>query len=174
MLTRIAIQIVHPSAIDALLSLSKRTFYDAFEQVNNPEDFEAYTSVAFHPAKILSEINNPHSAFYFAIIDDEKVGYIKLNYSLAQTEFKDENAVEVERIYVLANQQGKQIGKQLIDFAIAKAFELRLQYIWLGVWEHNTNAIRFYERCGFKKFSSHKFVLGNDIQTDILMRKELL
>jgi ribosomal protein S18 acetylase RimI-like enzyme len=174
MLSPIAIQIVRPSDIDALLSLSKKTFYDAFEQVNNPEDFEAYTSVAFHPGKILSEINNPHSAFYFAIIDDQKVGYIKLNYSSAQTEFKDENAVEVERIYVLASQQGKQIGQQLIDFAISKAIEAQLQYIWLGVWEHNTNAIRFYERCSFAKFSSHEFLLGNDIQTDILMRKELL
>src|SRR5476651_537161 len=107
----ITIQPVRPSDLEALLSLGKKTFYDAFEHVNNPEDFEAYTSVAFQPEKLLSEINHPHSVFYFALIDDEKVGYIKLNYSSAQTEFKDENAVEVERIYVLASQQGKQIGK---------------------------------------------------------------
>ncbi|MDB5136656.1 MAG: family N-acetyltransferase [Mucilaginibacter sp.] len=173
MLTPITIQLVRPSDLHALLSLSKKTFYDAFEHVNNPEDFEAYTSVAFQPEKLLSEINHPHSVFYFALIDDEKVGYIKLNYSSAQTEFKDENAVEVERIYVLASQQGKQIGKQMIDFTIAKAMEDQLKYIWLGVWEHNHNAQRFYEREGFVKFSSHEFWVGNDKQTDILMRKEL-
>jgi hypothetical protein len=107
------------------------------------------------------------------LIGDEKVGYIKLNYQSAQTEFQDEDAVEVERIYVLANQQGKQIGRQMIDFAISKAIDDKLKYIWLGVWEHNHSAIRFYEREGFKQFSSHEFWVGNDKQIDLLMKKEL-
>src|SRR5437879_10767164 len=123
MLTPITLQPVRPSNLDELLSLSKKTFYDAFEHVNNPDDFEVYTSVAFTHDRLLAELTNPHSAFYFALIDEEKVGYIKLNYSSAQTEFQDENAVEVERIYVLASQQGKRIGKQMIDFAISKAIE---------------------------------------------------
>jgi hypothetical protein len=173
MFSSIALQPVRPSDLDELLSLSKKTFYDAFEHVNNPDDFKAYTAIAFHPDKILSEINNPHSAFYFALIGDEKVGYIKLNYQSAQTEFQDEDAVEVERIYVLANQQGKQIGRQMIDFAISKAIDDKLKYIWLGVWEHNHSAIRFYEREGFKQFSSHEFWVGNDKQIDLLMKKEL-
>ncbi|MDB5026238.1 MAG: family N-acetyltransferase [Mucilaginibacter sp.] len=174
MFTSITIQIVNPSDVDELLSLSKTTFYDAFERLNNPDDFEAYTSVAFTHDRLLSELTNPHSAFYFALIDDKKVGYIKLNYASAQTEFRDENAVEVERIYVLANQQGKRIGKQMIDFAISKAVEAKLQYIWLGVWEHNHSAIRFYEREGFKQFSGHEFWVGNDKQIDLLMKKELV
>jgi ribosomal protein S18 acetylase RimI-like enzyme len=173
MLTPITIQLVLPSDLEELLSLSKKTFYDAFEQHNDSDDFEAYTSKAFAPAQILSEIENPDSAFYFAVIDGKKVGYIKLNYRMAQSELQKENGVEVSRIYILADQQGKQIGKQLIDFAIAKAVEDNLSLIWLGVWEHNPNAIRFYERCGFVAFSTHEFWVGNDKQTDILMKKEL-
>jgi ribosomal protein S18 acetylase RimI-like enzyme len=173
MLTPITIQLVKASDINELLSLSRETFYDAFEHLNNPEDFEAYTSVAFTAEKLLSEINNPNSTFYFALIDDEKVGYIKLNYASEQSEFQDDNAVEVSRIYVRADQQGKQIGKHLIDFAITKTIEAKLEYIWLGVWEHNPDAIRFYERHGFVIFSSHEFWVGNDKQTDILMKKEL-
>jgi len=173
MLIPITIQLVRPSDTAELLVLSRKTFYDAFEHVNNKDDFEAYTSVAFTYDKLLSEIENPHSQFYFALIDDEKVGYIKLNYSSAQTEFKDEGAMEIERIYVLASQQGKKIGNQLLDFAINKAIDEKLQYIWLGVWEHNLAAQRFYERNGFKAFGSHKFLVGSDEQTDILMKKEL-
>jgi ribosomal protein S18 acetylase RimI-like enzyme len=167
------IQLVRPSESGELLALSRKTFYDAFEHVNNPDDFKLYTEVAFRPEKILAEINDPNSAFYFALIDDEKVGYIKLNYSSAQTEFKDEDAVEVERIYVLANQQGKKIGNQLLDFAIDKAKKEGKHYIWLGVWEHNPAAQRFYERNGFKQFSTHEFWVGNDKQIDLLMKKEL-
>jgi len=170
----VIIQLVRPSETEELLSLSRRTFYDAFEHLNNKDDFEAYTSVAFTYDKLLREVENPYSQFFFAIIDDEKIGYIKLNYSLAQTELHDENGVEVERIYVLASQQGKKIGNQLLDFAIDKAKAEDKHYIWLGVWEHNQAAQRFYERNGFKAFGSHKFWVGKDEQTDILMRKELI
>lgn len=169
----VKISLVHPSEVEELLSLSRKTFYDAFEHLNNKDDFEAYTSIAFTAQKLLTELENPHSQFYFAIIDDQKVGYIKLNDSSAQTELQDDNAVEIERVYVLASQQGKKIGNQLLDFAIDKARAEGKLYIWLGVWEHNQAAQRFYERNGFKAFGSHRFWVGNDEQTDILMRKEL-
>ena len=173
MLIPVTIRLVRPSEVEELLSLSRKTFYDAFEHLNNKDDFEAYTSVAFTSQKLLGELENTHSQFYFAIIDDEKVGYMKLNYSSAQTELQDDNAIEVERIYVLASQQGKKIGNQLLDFAIDKAKTEGKHFIWLGVWEHNQAAQRFYARNGFKAFGSHKFWVGKDEQTDILMRKDL-
>jgi len=173
MLAPITIQLVRPSDVDTLLVLSRKTFYDAFEHLNNPDDFEAYTSKAFTREQLLSEIENPDCAFYFAVLDDDPVGYIKLNYRNAQAEFQDTKAVEVSRIYVDADQQGKKIGNQLLDFAINKAIEDQMQYIWLGVWEHNHAAQRFYERNGFVKCGSHEFVVGKDVQTDFLMKKEL-
>ena len=170
----IPIQLVRPSDVDTLLALSRKTFYDAFEHQNNPEDFEAYTSAAFTQTQLLSEINNPDSAFYFAMLDDQPVGYIKLNYRKAQAEFQDADGVEISRIYVLADQQGKKIGNSLLNFAVDKAVKEKMSYIWLGVWEHNPNAQRFYARSGFKAFSSHQFIVGKDVQTDILMKKKLV
>jgi len=174
MLPAITIQLVRPPDVDILLALSRKTFYDAFEHLNNPDDFEAYTSKAFTREQLLSEINNPDSEFYFAMLGDKHVGYIKLNYRDAQAEFQDSDAVEVSRIYVLADQQGKKIGNQLLDFAINKAIGDKMQYIWLGVWEHNHAAMRFYERNGFKAFSNHYFMVGNDRQTDVLVKRELI
>lgn len=165
---------VEPSDITTLINFSKKTFYDAFAHLNNPADVEIYAAKAFNSDNILAQITNPFSTFYFAMLDGQPVGYIKLNYSSAQTEFQDENAVEFERIYVSADQQGKKIGNQLLDFATDLANKNRLQYIWLGVWDKNVNAIRFYERNGFKIFGNHPFSLGNDLQTDLLMKRELL
>lgn len=156
-----------------LLELSRKTFFDAFLYRNNPADMEAYASTAFTIPKFEQELNNPDSQFYFALISGEIAGYIKLNCNTAQTELQDPNALEVERIYVLQEYQGQQIGKQLIDFAVQTAIDKNLSYTWLGVWEHNTKAINFYKSKGFKQFGSHPFILGNDKQTDILMRKEL-
>lgn len=159
---------------DVLLELSKKTFFDFFAHLNKPEDMEAYTSVAFTPQKIQAELNNPNSHFFFAMLDGEITGYLKLNYSHAQTEFQDPAAVEIERIYVLAEYHGKKIGHQFIDFTLKAATDKHLQYVWLGVWEHNLKAIAFYEKHGFEVFSSHEFALGSDKQTDLLMRKAIL
>ena len=165
------IRLVRPSDVEALRNLALKTIYEAFEHRNNPEDFEAYTSVAFSRQQLLSEINHPNSVFYFAIVDNEPVGYIKLNFRDAQAEFKEDDSVEVGRLYVLASQQGKRIGAQLLDFAFDKALEEKMQYVWVGSWEHNPDATRFYERNGFVAFGSHKFFVGNDEQTDILLKK---
>ncbi|OOQ62011.1 GNAT family N-acetyltransferase [Mucilaginibacter pedocola] len=157
-----------------LMELSRRTFYDAFEHQNNPDDFAAFAAKAFTVETFQEQLNHPDSRFYYAMIDGAPAGYIKLNYRDAQTEFRDEDALEIERIYVLQQHQGKQIGKQLIDFAIQTALDAGFSYVWLGVWEHNAGAISFYRSQGFEVFSSHAFMVGNDKQTDLLMRKELV
>jgi len=172
-LQNITIRKVSLADLDVLLNISKQTFFDAFEALNNPDDFRAYTSVAFTEDKFRSELNNPNSEFYFAIDQDVIIGYIKLNFGSAQTEFQDIQALEIERIYVSSAYQGKQIGQLLLNYAVDKARSAKLKYVWLGVFEKNIHAIRFYERNGFKKFSTHYFMIGNDRQTDWLMKKML-
>lgn len=157
--------------IDSLLPLVKTTFFVAFEHLNNPEDFKAYTDKAFTHEQVLSELQNPNSEFFFALYDGEPVGYIKFNYGPAQTDVKDRDSMEVERLYVLTEHQNKQIGKLLMDFAEGRAQSKNLKYIWLGVWEHNIRAQNFYQRNGFEKFGTHEFVVGADVQTDFLMQK---
>ena len=167
-----AIEIKKVSTADAatLLRLSRRTFFDAFLHRNNAADMEAYAFVAFTLPKIQSELDNTNSEFYFVLIDADIAGYIKLNYSNAQTDLQDPQALEIERIYVIKEYQGRQIGKQLIDFVIKLAVDKQMKYVWLGVWEKNDDAIRFYKRRGFEQFESHPFMLGDDQQTDILMK----
>lgn len=158
---------------ERLMQLSRQTFFDAFAHLNNAEDMNAFAAGAFTIATFKEQLATPHSKFFYAYADGEVAGYLKLNYAEAQTEFQDPNTLEVERIYVLKEFQGRQIGGQLIDFAIEQAIQHNFDYIWLGVWEHNSNAIRFYQRLGFEAFSSHAFMLGSDEQTDILMRRKL-
>ncbi|MDB5128879.1 GNAT family N-acetyltransferase [Mucilaginibacter sp.] len=173
MASPIQIKTVITADAATLLNLSRKTFFDAFAHLNNAADMEAYASTAFTLQKYEEELSNPDSHFYFAVVDNTNAGYIKLNYNTAQTELQDPNAIEVERIYILQEFQGQQIGKHLLDFAIQTAIDKKFSYVWLGVWEHNNKAINFYKSKGFIQFGSHPFVLGTDEQTDILMRKEL-
>ena len=98
------------------------------------------------------------------------IGYLKLNFGDTQTELKDANAVEIERIYVLNEFQGKKVGQLFYDKAIEIAIERKADYVWLGVWEENKRALNFYRKNGFLEFDKHIFKLGEDEQTDIMMK----
>jgi len=172
-LSSIQIKKVEASEADTLLAYSKQTFYEFFAHLNEPANMEAYSSVAFTLQNIQGQLSNPDSEFYFAMLNDAIVGYVKLNFNDAQTEYKDKNALEIERIYVSGEHHGKQIGKQLLDFAIKTARSKQFAYVWLGVWEHNEKALGFYKHQGFELCGSHDFMLGDDKQTDLLMKKKL-
>ncbi len=159
--------------LDFLVNLSRKTFIDAFEKDNNPEDFENYLDFAFNPDRIADEVLDADSDFYFVYLNKEVVGYFKLNQLQAQTDIKDENSLELERIYVLNQFQGKQIGRWMLEQVKTLAKHKNKTFVWLGVWEHNIKAIAFYEIYGFRKFGTHPYYIGKDKQTDWLMRCDI-
>jgi len=160
--------------LEKLIEISKTTFWQTFASSNKEENMNEYMKEGFSREKLSSELNNKDSEFYFAEINYETVGYIKINFSGAQTEFQDEEALEIERIYVLDNFKGRKVGQNMLDKAMDIAMNGQKKYVFLGVWEYNYNAIKFYNKNGFKTFGKHIFRLGDEDQTDILMKKEIL
>ena len=92
----------------------------------------------------------------------------------AQTDVHDPDSLEIARLYVLEEYLGSGLGKKLLDTAVDFAKQHQKKYLWLGVWEHNARAIRFYEKNGLRIFGSHPFPFGDEIQTDYLMRLDLV
>ena len=169
--SKLSIQRVYLPQIQALRSISIETFVEAFEADNSEENLKKYIQEDLSEAKLRDELMNEQSAFYFAMQDDVMVGYLKINLANAQSDVRDENAMEIERIYVYKSYHGTHVGQALFDFAMNYANEKKLHYVWLGVWEHNPRAIRFYQKNGFKVFGQHVFKLGDDKQTDVLMKR---
>lgn len=156
-----------------LREISIRTFTETFGADNTEENMTRYLEEGFSTTKLKAELDDPDSEFYFALIDGHVAGYLKLNFGRSQTEEKGDESLEIERIYVLRVFHGKDIGHRLLEKAIGTAKRKKLGYVWLGVWEKNPRAIRFYEKNGFVAYDSHIFMLGDDKQTDILMRLEM-
>jgi len=157
--------------VDTLRTISINTFRETFEASNTAENMEHYIATCLNKEQLLREMANEHSAFYFAYANDHDLtGYLKINYGPAQTDLNDDASLEVERIYILKSFQGKNAGRFLFRKALEIAREMPAKYVWLGVWEHNHKAIQFYEKHHFYPFSQHVFKLGDDEQTDILMR----
>ncbi|WP_418514151.1 N-acetyltransferase family protein [Corallibacter sp.] len=166
----IAIRKITVNDLNELQSIGKLTFAETFSSGNSEENMKVYLENGFSTEKLTTELSDPNAEFYFAELDGETIGYLKVNVGQSQTEIKDHNALEIERIYVLKEFHGKKVGQILYNKAIAIAKEKNVDYVWLGVWEENPRAIRFYEKNGFKAFDKHVFKLGNDKQTDIMMR----
>ncbi|RZK14440.1 MAG: GNAT family N-acetyltransferase [Pedobacter sp.] len=156
-----------------LQEIGKKTFYETFSASNSDEVMQRYLNESFSEEKVKSELDNPQSLFYIAWDNQWPIGYLKLNRSEAQTELQENDSLEIERIYVLSDYQGKKVGQLLYDKAFEIAKENEKISIWLGVWEKNPKAIRFYEKNGFVPFSSHVFKMGDEEQTDIMMRKTI-
>ena len=127
----------------------------------------------FSTEKLKTELIDKNAEFYFAELKGRVIGYLKVNSGQSQTEIKDKNYLEIERIYVLKEYHGKKVGQLLYEKAIKIAKSKNAEYVWLGVWEKNPRAIRFYEKNGFVAFEKHIFKLGNDKQTDIMMKLKI-
>jgi len=167
---------VEPLAITdlpQLQSIAQTTFMETFASVNTAENMQTYLETSFSTERLTAEVNNGESRFYFAVQDGAVIGYLKINLGHAQTELKDDQAMEIERIYVLKAWHGKNVGQELYEKAMEIAAGLGVAYVWLGVWEKNIRAIRFYTKNGFKPFDKHIFRLGDDEQTDLMMKKTL-
>ena len=159
--------------IEQLQKVSKQTFLETFSAGNTEENMAKYLDEGFSFEKLTAELNDEQSAFYFALLDKNVIGYLKLNFGESQTELKDDKGLEIERIYVLQEFHGKKVGQVLYEKAMQIADQINADYVWLGVWEENPRAISFYNKNGFEEFDKHIFRLGDDEQTDIMMKKKL-
>ncbi len=159
--------------LDQLVKISQKTFIEAFAKQNNQDDFEHYLNTALSKETIASELDHPDSLFYFVMKEDQTIGFLKINAAKAQTDIFDETSYELERIYLLSGYQNLGIGEWMLEEIIQLAQDDRKDFIWLGVWEENIRAIRFYEKMGFVKFGKHPYYIGKDKQMDWLMKLDL-
>lgn len=159
--------------IDQLQKIGRQTFSETFSAANTDENMKKYLEEVFSMEELTAQLNNKNSEFYFAEFNNNIIGYLKLNSGRSQTEMKNEKSLEIERIYVLKEFHGKNVGQLLYEKALQIAKQADADYVWLGVWEENPRAISFYKKNGFVEFDKHVFKLGNDEQTDIMMKLRL-
>ncbi|PZP41424.1 MAG: GNAT family N-acetyltransferase [Pseudopedobacter saltans] len=160
--------------IEKLQKIGRSTFVETFAGDNTKENMANYLEKGFSLEKLRLELQDPCSEIFFAQKEDLIIGYLKLNFGNSQTERQQDDALEIERIYVLKAFHGLKVGQLLYEKTVDIATERKIRYIWLGVWEKNARAIHFYQKNGFKEFDKHIFQLGSEAQTDIMMKLELV
>lgn len=160
---------------EALTDLAFKSFWDAFagHPKNAPHDLDAYMRSAFSIEQMRRELADDKSVFTIAGIDGEFAGYSKVVIDNIEPGIAAEKPIELNRLYSHQKFLGKGVGQALMDDCFERAKKHGRDVMWLGVWEYNPRARRFYEKHGFRVVAEHVFQLGSDPQTDLLMQKEI-
>ncbi len=156
-----------------LTGLAYTTFWDAFADhpKNAPDDLAAYMRQAFSIERITEDLADSRCIFLIAEIDGAAAGYAKLIRGSIEPGITAERPIELSRLYSHQQYLGKGVGQALMDACFDRARAEGCDAMWLGVWEYNPRAQRFYEKNGFEVVGSHVFQLGTDAQTDLLMQR---
>jgi diamine N-acetyltransferase len=168
----IKIRIATEKDAELLADLSRKTFYDAYAGDNSTADMDKFMSEIFTKERLMEEPSMHGNFFFLAYSNDEVAGYVRIRDKNPDGE-SNYSAFEIARLYAVQQMIGKGIGSSLMQTCIDLAKEKNKKFLWLAVWKKNQRAIDFYEKWGFKKFGEQDFPLGNDLQSDWLMKKEL-
>jgi diamine N-acetyltransferase len=158
-----------------LTDLAYTTFWDAFAHhpKNAPDDLNHYMRQAFNQEQITAELGDEKNIFLIAEIDGEAAGYSKIIIDSVEPGITAERPIELSRLYAHQKHIGQGVGQGLMDACFERAKSEGCDVMWLGVWEYNPRAQRFYQKNGFRVVGSHVFLLGKDAQTDLLMQRSI-
>ena len=171
--TDVLIRPANESDAELIADLSRQTFYESFAGDNTKENMDKFMNEQFTREKLINEVKQPWHFFFLAYISNEVVGYVKLREGLVPAQLDTRSSLEIARIYSVQHMIGKGVGKKLMQTCHDIARQKGKTILWLGVWQQNQRAIDFYTSWGFEIFGEQEFILGNDVQTDWLMKKDI-
>ena len=171
----ITIRRLKPEDIPALSVISKETFYDTFTGTCTPADMEIFLEKYYNEPTLLRELKEEVLEYFFAETECKPIGYLSFRDENPDfNEIKGITALELKRFYVNKEFHGRGVAKQMMDFFIDHAVAKAYDAVFLGVWEFNFRAQKFYSKYGFKLTNyRHDFPIGNTPQTDVYMIKFL-
>ena len=158
---------------EMLSALAEKTFRVAFGGDTPGDDLESYIRENFNEKRQTLEIENPKSAIFIALKRNQLVGYAMLHPRDAPSCIRHKPAIELKRIYVLPDVKGTGVADSLMQAALSEAVSRAYILVWLSCWEINARAISFYRHWKFETVGNQEFIIGRDIQHDIIFQREL-
>lgn len=169
------IEIRRATAADARLIsvLGAVTFYEAYFEQDSPPDLANYIHESFNLDKIRAELEDENATFFIIYLNTHAVGYAKLREDSKADCVNNETAIELQRIYTVERVFGKGIGERLLKHCLEFAKRKGFKSLWLGVWEENRRAQRFYEKHGFCRVGQLTFPYGDSVGINFVLEKAL-
>jgi len=170
----IEIREVRYDELAQLREVAVASYLNTFASYNTPENMEMFLRETYALAQFERELTEKNAICYLAWEAKDALGFVRLRANNEVENHLGTSALELHRLYIHPDHQGKKIGSLLMHQALEYAASRGFEWMWLGVWERNIKAQEFYKLWGFQKFSEHIFQMGDDPQTDWLLRKKLI
>jgi ribosomal protein S18 acetylase RimI-like enzyme len=170
---RVRVRCAKPADAEMLAKLGERTFRESFGSENTPENMSWYVAKAFDIAAVAREIAEPNVTYLVGEIEARPAAYAMVRIVEPPATVAGPSPIELVRFYVDRPWHGAGVARTLMEACDDEARRRGARTLWLGVWEKNPRAIRFYEKCGFREVGSQTFVLGDDVQTDRVMARPI-
>ena len=165
----IEIKKIDSASAEALSSLAKTIYVNHYAHLWIPGGMDWYMNEFAYPiSKIISELENKNCLHYIAYINNEPVGYLKINIDAAIEGGDIKEGIEVERIYIDTSAVNKGLGTHLMNFAADIAKFYQKKYIFLKAMDSAQLALQFYKKIGYEIVGSFRL---SDI-TFHLMKEE--
>jgi ribosomal protein S18 acetylase RimI-like enzyme len=168
---KVRIRAAGESDAGALARLAEETFRTAFAATNSAANVQRHCETSYGEALQLAEIRAPDMETWLAEDDGRLVAYAQLRRGTAPAPVGALRPIEIQRFYVHADAHGHGVAHSLMEHVLARAVQLGAEVAWLGVWERNPRAIAFYRKQGFEAVGEQVFVVGDDPQRDLVMRR---
>jgi ribosomal protein S18 acetylase RimI-like enzyme len=162
-----------PDDAALLADLGARTFRETFEGICSPQDLEQFLEDTYSEAKQRAELVDPARPAWVLELEGIPAGFLQLRLGHREPWVTGQHPVELQRIYVLRALQARGLGAALMRTALDQARSWGADFLWLGVWEHNEKALAFYARHGFHEAGDHVFRIGQQLDRDLILVKEL-
>jgi diamine N-acetyltransferase len=162
-----------PGDADQMAELAIFTFREAWLEPGNEADLEEYVRENFAAEVLRKELRNPDITYLEVSINEEPVGYAKLEKRCQPDNYLLPGPVALHRLYIKAAFRNHKLGSELLKHVMSLSKQEGFKTLWLGVWNENYNAMRFYSRFGFEKFGEYVFTMGKIKSDDYLMKVDL-
>jgi diamine N-acetyltransferase len=158
---------------ELLSELARKIFFDTFGPDNTPEDMAIHARKSYSRDIQLRELTDDSLTYLIAESDGQPAGFAMIGAPRSPSCSEFTRPVELFRFYVDKDWHGKGIAQPMMTACEEEAVRRGGGTICLSVWERNPRAIRFYEKIGFRKAGTQPYVLGNDVQTDWVMVRDI-
>jgi len=155
----------------ALAALAEKTFREAFGEMNSPADTDEHCRRHYSPSIQAVEIAAAGRVTLVSSFSQRLTAFTQLRWSAPPTCVVGPAAAEIQRFYVDREFHGSGLANRLMHEALATLSRHGSATAWLGVWEKNPRGIAFYRKLGFSEVGEQTFVVGADVQRDLVMAR---
>lgn len=180
---KFSLRVAAPSDAAALGQLASRTFSETFGHLYPPEQLGAYLTQAYNVDTIRSDIEcaDKYTVLLFpkqqSDTSDQPCAYGMLHDRSVRTGEDPalaEHSLEIKRVYVDSAFHGSGAAYLLMEhlMGVVRAKQPPRRHVWLGVWENNVKAQKFYAKYSFREVGEHTFLVGETMDRDLLYELE--